>query len=169
MNIIVKIITSLPVILICLYFMPILGIILSIYKTLVFKNKRTSFTISLTIIGILLFIFDKYDLQEYVTYINLFDYDILTYSKRLIILGVVLLLISHLLKIIASKVTNKIFNYINKTEQLNYEVSKKNNMEIKEKQEKAKNTHYVKCKSCGADNLVSSKTQKCKFCRKNLK
>ena len=42
-------------------------------------------------------------------------------------------------------------------------------MEIKEKQEKAKNTHYVKCQSCGADNLVSSKTQKFKFCRKNLK
>ena len=169
MNIIVKIITSLPVILICLNIIPILGIILSIYKTLVFKNKRTSFTISLIIIGILLFIFDKYDLQEYVTYINLFDYNILTYSKRLIILGVVLLLVSHLLKMIASKVTNKLFNYINKIEQMDYEVSKKTTQEIKIKQEKAKNTRYVKCKSCGADNLVSSKTQKCKYCRKHLK
>jgi hypothetical protein len=52
---------------------------------------------------------------------------------------------------------------------IDYEISNKNNMKIKENQVKEKNTHYVKCKSCGADNLVSSKTQKCKYCRKHLK
>ena len=112
---------------------------------------------------------DKYDLQEYITFINLFNYDILTYSKRLIILGIVLLLVSYLLKMIASKVTNKLFNYINKIEQMDYEVSKKTTQEIKIKQEKAKNTRYVKCKSCGSDNLVSDKNTKCKYCRKHLK
>ena len=77
-----------------MYIIPILGIILSIFKIIAFKNKRLSFSIALTIIGVLLFVFDRYDLQEYVTIVNLFEYDILNYSKSLIILGVCLILSS---------------------------------------------------------------------------
>lgn len=168
MNIVIKLITSLPVILIIMYFIPILGIILSIFKIIAFKNKRLSFSIALTIIGVLLFIFDRYDLQEYVTFVNLFEYDILNYSKSLIILGVCLILSSYVLTTISSKLHNGIFKYINKLEQMDYEISSKNDMKMKIKQEKARNTHHVKCPSCGADNLVSDKISKCKYCRKNL-
>ena len=41
-------------------------------------------------------------------------------------------------------------------------------MEIKLKQEKAKNTSYVKCSKCGSDNIVSEKTSRCKYCRSVL-
>ena len=168
MNIVIKLITSLPVVLVFMYFIPILGIILSIFKIIAFKNKRLSFSIALIIIGVLLFVFDRYDLQEYVTFVNLFEYDILNYSKTLIILGVCLILSSYVLTTISSKLHNGIFKYINKLEQIDYEISSNNDIKMKIKQEKARNTHYVKCPSCGADNLVSDKISKCKYCRKNL-
>lgn len=168
MDIIIKIITSFPVILIFLYFIPILGVILSIFRMMITKRRKILFPIILTIIGILIFIMDKYDLQEYITFINLFEYDILSYSKTLIILGIILIILSYIANKTISKIQNSIFKYINKLDNIEQEISKKNNMEIKLKQERAKNTHHVKCSSCGSDNLVSEKVGKCKYCRKNL-
>lgn len=168
MNIVIKIITSLPIILIFLYFMPALGVILSIFRMIITKKRKIVFPVIMTIIGILLFILDKYDMQEYITFINLFEYDILSYSKMLITLGIILIILIYVANKTSSKLQNSIFKYINKIDNIEHEISKKNDMEIKLKQERAKNTHHVKCSSCGADNLVSEKVGKCKYCRKNL-
>ena len=36
---------------------------------------------------------------------------------------------------------------------------------MKEKQMQAKNTHVVICSHCGASNMLTSTTGKCKYCR----
>ena len=48
------------------------------------------------------------------------------------------------------------------------EISKQNDMQIKIKQQNAKNTSYVKCPNCGSDNLLSEKFGTCKYCRRKL-
>ena len=58
--------------------------------------------------------------------------------------------------------------YIQQYEKEQTEISKKNDMEIKIKQEKAKNTNYVRCSHCGSDNLISEKHGVCKYCRRTL-
>ena len=58
--------------------------------------------------------------------------------------------------------------YINDVEKTNREVSEKNDMKIKEKQETAKNTKVVYCPFCGGDNIIVGKTGKCKYCRKSI-
>ena len=44
----------------------------------------------------------------------------------------------------------------------------KNDLEMKEKREKAKNSRVVNCPYCGADNLIYNNVGTCKFCRKKI-
>ena len=129
-NLLFKILSSLPIILISLYFIPFLGVCLILLRY----------------------------------FIN--------YSKRLICVGVIFLIISFVLNTIFDKVSSKlnsgIRNYINETQRRDAEISRKNDMEIKIKQEKAKNTSYVKCPNCGSDNLLGEKYGTCKYCRSKL-
>ena len=39
---------------------------------------------------------------------------------------------------------------------------------MKEKREKAKNTHIVYCPYCGADNMLTSNVGRCKYCRRRI-
>ena len=87
-------------------------------------------------------------------------------------IGIIFIIISFVLKTLFDKISNKlnsgIRSYISETQRKNAEISKQNDMEIKLKQEKAKNTSYVKCRSCGADNLISNKFGNCKYCRRKI-
>lgn len=186
-NIILKLLSSLPIILIMLYFMPFLGICLIILRYFIYDNKkRISTPIYIFICGILILIPKGLDLifeiakidRNNIPYLNdiinseLYNVDFMKFSKRLIYVGIIFLIIACILKAIFDKVSNKLSsgfaNYIRETQKRDYEISKRNDMEIKMKQEKARNTSYVKCPNCGSDNLLTDKFGKCEYCRRDL-
>ena len=178
----INIITSLPIILVALYFLPLLGILLILLKFITATNKNNNIAIILISLGVLIqipnllkaltkaFKFTIPYLDKVLEY-DLY-YDLTKYSTLLIITGVVLIIITTLF--------NKLFNglkntlneavdtYVTKQVEQDREIDKENNLEIKLKQEKAKNTHVVHCPNCGADNIVSEKVTKCKYCRTEL-
>lgn len=176
---IIKILCSLPIVLITMYFVPFLGICLLILRYFVYgNNKRYSVSIYLIVVGIFILIpkliyeilklFNNKIpyLNEIVnsnTYIKLIDY-----CKFLFILAVILLIISFVLKKAIDKLRNFISSYIYKHEKILTEVSKENDMKIKLKQEKAKNTQVVFCPHCGADNILTENVGNCKYCRRKI-
>ena len=186
-NLLFKILSSLPIILIALYFIPFLGVCLILLRYFMYDNKkRISTPIFIVGVGFLIlipmgldFILDmaKVDIST-IPYLNdivsaeLYNVDFINYSKRLICIGVIFLIISFVLKTIFDKVSSKlnsgIRNYISETQRRDAEISKQNDMEIKIKQEKAKNTSYVKCPNCGSDNLLGEKFGTCKYCRRKI-
>lgn len=180
-----KFLCSIPVILIFLYFIPFLGICLTLFRFYVYKNnKYYSTSIILILIGALLLmpkainlLLDLINLNVAIPYLNdIVNADIyaniIKYSKLLLSFGIILLIVSIIFRNLFNKITNKlssgIGSYINKIEQRDAEISRKNDMIMKEKQEKAKNTHVVNCPKCGADNIFSQKIGRCKYCRTKL-
>ena len=186
-NYLFKFLSSLPVILIALYFIPFLGICLILLRYFMYDNKkRISTPIYIVEVGILVLIpkalslilnVAKVDLNK-IPYLSdivnaeLYNVNFMNYSKRLICVGVIFLIISFVLKSIFDKVSSKlnseVRNYISETQRRDAEISKQNDMEMKIKQEKAKNTSYVKCPNCGSDNLLEGKFGTCKYCRREL-
>lgn len=186
-NYLFKFLSSLPVILIALYFIPFLGICLILLRYFMYDNKkRISTPIYIIEVGILVLIpkalslilnVAKVDLNK-IPYLSdivnaeLYNVNFMNYSKRLICVGVIFLIISFVLKSIFDKVSSKlnseVRNYISETQRRDAEISKQNDMEMKIKQEKAKNTSYVKCPNCGSDNLLEGKFGTCKYCRREL-
>ena len=186
-NYLFKFLSSLPVILIALYFIPFLGICLILLRYFMYDNKkRISTPIYIVEVGILVLIpkalslilnVAKVDLNK-IPYLSdivnaeLYNVNFMNYSKRLICVGVIFLIISFVLKSIFDKVSSKlnseVRNYISETQRRDAEISKQNDMKMKIKQEKAKNTSYVKCPNCGSDNLLEGKFGTCKYCRREL-
>lgn len=186
-NYLFKFLSSLPVILIALYFIPFLGICLILLRYFMYDNKkRISTPIYIVEVGISVLIpkalslilnVAKVDLNK-IPYLSdivnaeLYNVNFMNYSKRLICVGIIFLIISFVLKSIFDKVSSKlnseVRNYISETQRRDAEISKQNDMEMKIKQEKAKNTSYVKCPNCGSDNLLEGKFGTCKYCRREL-
>lgn len=179
-KLILKTICSLPVIFISLYFVPFIGICLITLRLFIYNNKKYySISINLIILGIILSIPKILDLilktikniniphlEKIINsniYINLVDY-----SKFIISLGIILLIISYIFKGLIEKLTNLIKTYIIVKEKQNYQISKKNDMEIKLKQERAKNTSVVHCPNCGADNILTEDIGTCKYRRRKI-
>lgn len=186
-NLLFKILSSIPVILIALYFIPFLGVCLILLRYFIYDNRK-KFSTPMYIVGagILILIpkglnlileLTKNDIST-IPYLKdiisaeLYNVDFINYSKRLICVGIIFLIISFVFKTIfekvSSKINNGIRNYISETERRDAEISKANDMEMKIKQEKLKNTSYVKCPNCGSDNLLGEKYGTCKFCRNKL-
>lgn len=98
--------------------------------------------------------------------------ELVSYSKLILTVGIIFLVISLILKKVFDKTSNFIKSYamssISAHEKTMAEVSKQNDMEIKLKQERAKNTHVVYCPHCGADNMLTAKVGKCKYCRRQI-
>jgi len=181
-----KIICSLPFILLFLYLMPFLGIILIIFRYYLYRNKRYYNTpILLLICGLILLIpkaiiivlellkLNSLKIPYLKEIISLSEYEkLLSYSKLLIIVGIVFLIIEFLFRNILTNISNKLSysvrNYIEKDMQKDYEIWKENDLKMQEKREKAKNTHVVYCPYCGADNMIVGNTGTCKFCRKKI-
>lgn len=179
-NAIVKLLCSLPIILITMYFVPFLGVCLILFRCFAYNKKHYSTSITLIVCGLLIL------LPKLVDYINhIFKSPIkisylekilnsniytkfLSCSKLLIIVGVIFLILSYIANKSATKLGSSIGNYIKEQQRKDYEISEKNDLIMKEKQEKAKNTHFVKCPNCGGDNVVIGNVGKCKFCRRNI-
>lgn len=178
MNRILKILCSIPVILITLYFVPFLGICLILLRACLSKNRKKNLYIVMIFLGFILLIPKalEYILKAKITenqYINqILSSDIypqiISYSKLLIVVGIIFLILSYLFQNIFNNVRSKLNTYIEKDLQKDYEIREKNDLKMQEKREKSKNTHNVICPKCGANNLISSQTGKCKYCRNPL-
>ena len=173
-NVLLKLLSSLPVIFIFLYFIPFLGICLLILR--LFTNSKKKQTIN--VLGILSFVpkfinslFNLIKLN--VPYLNdLVSSDIYNklfgYGKFVLTIGIIAYILNILVNKLFNKTGNYLKSYITNQEKKNYEISKQNDMEIKEKQLKAQNTHVVRCSKCGATNMITSSTGKCQYCRNDL-
>ena len=179
-NIIVKLLCSIPAIIIATYFLPFLGIVLVLFRFLVYRQKHYSTAITLIVLG-LLFIVPKLvnyvlELTKITTKIPYLDKiitsevytKIISCSKILIIVGVILIIISYITNMVSTKIGSSIGNYFKEEQRKEQEISEKNDLIMKEKRETAKNTHFVKCPNCGGDNVVVGNVGKCKFCRNNI-
>lgn len=182
-NIILKILLSIPIILIALYFIPFLGVCLIIFKLFVYGSKKSIITsVSLLIVGLLVLIpkvlsltkinIDKILYLKDIINSDMYNINFIKYSKLLITIGIIFLVITIILKLVVTKLSNK-FNgkvgeYINEMQKKEMEISRENDMKIKLKQERAKNTSYVKCPYCGSDNLLGEKFGTCSFCRRKI-
>ena len=182
-NIILKILLSIPIILIALYFIPFLGVCLIIFKLFVYGSKKSIITsVSLLIVGLLVLIpkvlsitkinIDKIPYLKDIIKSDIYNINFIKYSKLLITIGIIFLVITIILKLVITKLSNK-FNgkvgeYITQMQKKEIEISRENDMKIKLKQERAKNTSYVKCPYCGSDNLLGEKFGTCSFCRRKI-
>ena len=182
-NIFLKIICSFPVILLALYYLPFIGICLIIFRKYSYRNSNTTkLSIALIITGIIILIpkllYSISDTMKLninkIPYLNiiidtkLYNTNFINYSKLLMIIGIILLIIALLTRKTVDKVSNVLNSKLNDYMEKEAEISRENDLIIKEKQERAKNTHVVYCPNCGADNLIIGKTGVCKFCRKKI-
>ncbi|MBE6160797.1 MAG: hypothetical protein E7158_01060 [Firmicutes bacterium] len=177
-NTLSKFFSSLPVILISLYFIPFLGVILLLFRLFTRKNVNIKTCVFLIILGISVLII-KYGINLLSKNItnsvllkvsNFFNNtpSIISFSKLCIIMGVILIIISIIIQKIFDKGVDSIKKYIQNEEDKSYKIKKENDLIMQEKREKAKNTRNIVCKHCGASNLVSEKVGKCKYCRQYL-
>ena len=182
MNSFLKLLCSLPIILIVLYFIPFLGICLILFRYYIYRgNKYYKTPILLLVCGILLLIPKLIDLvlkmfkldNIKIPYLNsILTFDIytklLSYSKLLVTVGIIFLILSFIFKNVFNKLSSKLRNYMEQDLKKDYEIRKENDMKMQEKREKAKNTHVVHCPFCGSDNMLTEQTGTCKFCRRKI-
>ena len=174
-NMFIKILLSLPVIFITLYFIPFLGICLLIVRLFV-NNRKNLFTASIIFItGIVILIpkiLNSFLNLTGVSFLNniinneFYNVNLIKYSKLLITIGVIFLLLTYVIKIIFNKFNNSLISYIKNVELQDEKISKENDLEMKIKREKMKTTNYVRCPYCGSDNFISFKTGRCQYCRR---
>lgn len=180
-NNILKILCSLPSILLFLYFIPFVGVCLIILRCFVYNNKKRFVSKGLIIIGILIYIPKilgdilnlikfKIDTIPYFSevinsdaYIKLVDY-----SEFILTVGIITLIISVIFKKVFDKISRVARSYIKSNISQQQEISKQNDLEVKLRREKAKNTHVVYCPHCGGDNMLTEKVGKCKYCRRKI-
>ncbi len=175
-----KLIASMPVILLTLYFIPFVGVCLTGFRYFVYKNKKQySTSISLIVWGIICLIpkmvisvLDVLKIEN-VPYVNEVaevanKLNLIDFSKTLLTVGILSMIVVYIVKKIANKIENNVSKYMRAQAEAEREINEKNNLKIKEKQEAAKNTHFVKCKSCGGNNVIVGDIGKCKFCRQPI-
>ena len=157
-----------------------------ILRCFVYSHKKVSTSVWLFMIGIIIlspilinkvlevFSIDNFTIPYVSDFIqsNLYQDKWIGYSKLLISVGIIFLILSYVFQTLFRKMSGKlntaIRNYIEKEEQKDAEISQKNDLIMKEKRERAKNTHVVYCPYCGADNLLTESTGTCKYCRRKL-
>lgn len=185
-NIFIKLLCSIPVILVLLYFIPSLGVCLILFRYFIYKrNKYYSIPITLIICGLLIVVpqaintiikmlkINSVEIPYLNTIITSNIYiKLLSYSKMLITIGVIFFILSFIFRNVFEKISNKlnsgIKDYIEKDLQKDYEIRKENDLKMQEKREKSKNTHVVHCPYCGSDNMLTEQTGTCKFCRRKI-
>lgn len=183
-NIFLKILCSIPVILVILYFIPFLGVCLLIFRYIVYYyDKRristpyylVSFGLIILIPKIIKYIFKIFNLKtsiipyfDTIINSNIYNDNFIKYSKLLIILGIIFLIVTSIVSSIIDRTKSYVKSYITNQEKRNDEISRKNDLIMKEKREIAKNTSVVICPYCGADNMLTEKTGTCKYCRRKI-
>ena len=181
-NIFIKLLCSIPVILLLLYFIPFLGVCVILFRYFIYGNdKYYSTPVILFLCGILILV-----PQIVYTFLNTFNISyinipyindivvseiyikLLDYSKFLITVGIIFFIISCIFRSVFNKLSSSAIEYMRKDLQKDYEIRKENDLKMQEKREKAKNTHVVHCPYCGSDNMFTEKTGICRFCRRNI-
>lgn len=179
-NIFIKTISSLPMILISMYFAPIIGIVLMILRTILKDNlKKISDAVIMISIGILIIVpkwisimceYLKINIGEFNSYIGSNIYILIyKYGTLLITFGVIYLIILIIYNKLSNKIKTSMNSYISEQQKIDYKINKENNLKIKEQQERAKNAKVIKCPYCGASNIIHSNIGICKYCRKEIK
>lgn len=177
-----RLLCSLPIILVTLYFLPFLGVCLLLFRFYLYKgrtNFKTSFI--LLILGLVLLlpkyidmIFNLLKVKDltipYLDTIITSDIypNVLKYADRLITIGVIFLILSFIFRQAFSGISAGIKNYMVNDLNKDYEIRKANDLKMQEKREAAKNTHVVHCPYCGSDNMLTSNTGICSFCRRRI-
>lgn len=183
-NILIKLLCSIPVILVLLYFLPFLGVCLIIFRYIVYYNDRRRISLPYYLVStgliilipkLLKFIFKSFEYSaDNIPYFNkivnseLYKVNFINYSKLLITVGIIFLVLSSIVSMIVDKTKSSVRSYIANQERRNDEISRKNDLIMKEKREIAKNTQVVICPYCGADNMFTSKNGTCKYCRRKI-
>ena len=178
-----KFITSIPIILIVLYFSRILGVCLILFRLLIGTQKQKNMIpIALAVTGIVVLIPIGLDMlfhaikfnTKNIPYFNdivtseVYTGNFMKYSKALLIIAIVFLIIITIAAKIKESVTKYLSSAIEGYTDKQIEYEKENDLKIKEKQERAKNTQVVTCKKCGGTNIITEKIGKCKYCRNTI-
>lgn len=173
-----KILCSYPVLLLMLYYFPFLGLCLIITRLFVYtKNRKVSTYLVVT--GVVLLIPKVLDMifklisfdSNIIPYFNnivtssLYNGKFMRYSRFLIIIGILSIIISYIIEKVRASLDTKINDYMNQDINRTTEIRQKNDLIMQEKREDAKNTRMVKCPNCGHMNTVSKKVAKCSHCR----
>lgn len=180
--IVLSLILSIPVILVTLYYSKIIGILLIIARSL-YKSKIRAFWLGIImiVVGIIcmlprilisitehipafvspLFSWLRIVNESY--YPKIFDYGFF-----LLIAGIIYLVIIIIISKLFNFGTGLLMEFIKNESAETAKISMKNDMKMKEKQFKSKNTKTVICPTCGASNIVSLDDKKCKYCRRQL-
>ncbi len=182
---VLSLLCSIPVILLTLYFIPFLGIVLILFR-IYFKAQEKIYKLPIFLIGTALILFvpkivylavNAFSIKVKIPYLdaiiasNLYE-KLIKYGKYLIIIGVLYLILRYIFTNIFMKVKNKLNSSVNdfveRNEQRSYEIQKENDLKMRETQEKAKNTHFVSCPTCGKDNIIHGNIGTCTHCRGTL-
>lgn len=176
-NDLLKILFSLPVILLVFYYVPFLGIVMLIARRFVIGKSKYPLGIIFIAITTIIVIpkFIHYLCDLFKTNQLSFIEDILgseiypvllSRCKLLFILGIIALVIEALSKKIKASAASSLKAYF-KSMQEGENIFGEDNL-ITEEQTVDKKTSFVKCPSCGANNVIHGKTGKCAFCKSNL-
>lgn len=176
-NLFIKILCSIPVILFAMYFSRFLGICLVIFRLIAFRNSKYVLPGTLVMMGIVLLIpKGLHMISSEIPYINdIVTSDIynklLSYSKFLLIFGVILMIVTYIINLIGIKLnnlSNQVSNYAKKEEQTRQNIMKENDMKMRERKEEIKYARSIKCPHCGQVNYVKEKVGRCSHCRTPL-
>ena len=182
-----KVLCSVPVILVVLYFLPPLGIFMLIGRYFVYSSRHYyRAPISLFIIGLILLIprglqllNDNFSINFNIPFIaEILELEVypklIEFAKSLIIISVIFLVVSCIVKFVASKLSNsigKVLNaYFSKEMETEAKIRQENDLKLKEKaiESKQKTPHVVKCPNCGKSNSIIGTVGKCKSCRNHI-
>lgn len=176
-NNLINLLTNFFVILIGFYISVPLGILLVILR-FSFGNKRNDniagyfFTVALFVLFFQIFNFISINDTVDNIFLDILESDLynILYSAntKIFIVGILLLIITIVKEKISNSIVGSVKSYVKKSQADNYKIKKENDLQIKLKQERAKNNEVIKCPYCGADNIVSEKVCKCKYCRRSL-
>lgn len=182
-NIFLKILSSIPIILVASYFIPFLGICLLILRYIIYDYKKKKLTpIVLIIIAfiilipqVLKYILDMFKINvDNISYLysivdsKVYSVNFIKFSKFLITISVIVWILSFVFEKISNKISSGIKNYVQQDLKKDYEIRKENDLKMQEKREKAKNTHVVHCPYCGSDNMLTEQVGTCNFCRRKI-
>ena len=172
MDQILKIITSIPVILLGSYLSILIGFFLILLRFCIREENKKKFILFLFVLGIILVIPYFIDtitgskILSINTFISTGIYrSFLSFGKDLLILSVIFLFLLIFCESMLQQVEDYIKKYIEKEEQQMQEIPRENNIVM---QDSVKNTHVVFCPYCGADNIIEGKSGICKFCRREI-
>ena len=172
-NGLVKLICSLPVVLIVLYFLPVLGVIMVIARYFIYGERHFFRTpVVLMLAGLILLVPRGLQLPHLSDLLNFELYPKLAdYGQFILIVGVLILIVSYLLKSFISGLSNNIRSmmsqYASTKQAEEVEIRKENDLKLREKEitSKQKTPHVVKCPHCGKTNSITGTVGKCRSCR----